>query len=82
MSNDWLLRIVLFSVIHWALAGIMMTDLLARGRVLGGHKGPWLALVMLVPGFGSLVYLTFHPDILHASSSPDDETNHIKSGRR
>lgn len=71
MSNDWLLRIVLFSVIHWVLAGLMMTDLLARHRVLGGRKGPWLALVMLVPGFGSLVYLVFHPDILHPDHDAD-----------
>jgi uncharacterized membrane protein YuzA (DUF378 family) len=82
MSNDWLLRIVLFSIIHWVLAGIMMTDLVARSHVLGGRKTPWLALIMLVPGFGSLVYMVFHPDILHASSSPDDESNHIKNGRR
>jgi len=60
----------------------MMTDLMARDRVLGGRKTPWLALIMLVPGFGSLAYVVFHPDILHASSSQDDETNHIKNGRR
>ena len=82
MNNDWLLRIVLFSIIHWALAGIMMTDLVNRARVVGGRKGPWLALVMLVPGFGSLLYLVFHPDILHSSSAPDDEADHIKNGRR
>jgi len=77
MSSDWLLRIVLFSIIHWALAGLMMTDLLARRRVLGGRKTPWLALVMLVPGFGSLAYLLFHPDILH----PDHDADRPRAGR-
>jgi len=63
------------------LAGIMLTDLNTRQRVVGGRKGPWLALIMLVPGFGSLAYLVFHPDILHASSQPDDDNNHSKNGR-
>lgn len=82
MTSDWLARIILFSIIHWVLAGIMITDLLNRRRVIGGHKGWWLGLVMLLPGFGSLTYLLFHPDILHASSQPDDENNHPENGRR
>jgi len=82
MADDWLARIILFSVIHWVLAGIMVTDLTSRQRVAGGRKSLWLTIIMLLPGFGSLAYLLFHPDILHASSQPDDDNNHSKNGRR
>jgi hypothetical protein len=68
MNNEWLVRIILFAIIHWVLAGIMMTDILTRSRVIGGRKGIWLAIVMMIPGFGSLLYVLLHPDILHASS--------------
>lgn len=72
MATEWLVRIVLFSVVHWALAGIMLTDLAARGRVTGGRKAPWAGIIMVVPCFGSLAYLLAHPDILRPADRGHD----------
>jgi hypothetical protein len=69
MTFDWILRIVLFGITHWILAGIMLDDLASRQKVFGGRKAPWAILILVIPAFGSLLYLTFHPQIL----APDDE---------
>ena len=64
MTTDWLIRIVLFGIVHWVLAGFMLNDLASRRKVFGGHKAPWVIIVIFLPGFGSLLYLLFHPRIL------------------
>ena len=64
MDTEWIIRIVLFSLAHWVLAGIMLQDLTSRQRVFGGHKAPWVIVIMIIPCFGSLLYLAFHPQIL------------------
>jgi hypothetical protein len=67
MSLDWIIRIILFAIVHWILAGIMINDLASRRKVFGRHKAPWAIIILFVPCFGSLLYLAFHPQIL----SPD-----------
>jgi hypothetical protein len=66
---DWILRIVLFGIAHWILVGIMLNDLASRRKVFCRRKAPWAVLILVIPGFGSVLYLMFHPQIL----APDDE---------
>jgi len=67
MELDWILQLVLFGVLHWILAVIVLQDLAARKRVIGGHKAPWVLLVLLLTFVGSLIYMLFHPQILSDS---------------
>ena len=69
MTADWILRIVLFGLVHWLLAGLLLPDLASRKKVFGGHKAPWAITVIFIPCFGSIVYLFFHPNIF----SPGDD---------
>ena len=64
MDPEWILRIVLFSIIHWILAGVSLEDLAYRSKIFGGHKPPWAIVILLIPCFGTLLYLLFHPQIL------------------
>ncbi len=64
MELDWILRLVLFGIIHWALAIMMLQDLATRKRVLGGRKWPWAVVILVVTFLGSVVYLLCHPRIL------------------
>ena len=64
MSAEWILELVLFSILHWILAGIVLNDIATRKHVLGGHKAPWVVVVILVTFVGSLLYLLCHPQIL------------------
>jgi hypothetical protein len=65
MSLDWILRIALFGIVHWILAGIMLNDLASRQKVFGRRKAPWAIVILVIPCFGSLAYLAFHPQILN-----------------
>ncbi|GAI80183.1 unnamed protein product [marine sediment metagenome] len=38
MEPEWILRIVLFGIVHWILAGILLPDLVSRDKVFGGRK--------------------------------------------
>ncbi len=69
MTFDWIIRLVLFGIVHWILAGIMLQDLTSRQKVFGKRKAPWAVIILLIPSFGSLIYLIFHPQIL----APHDE---------
>ena len=69
MTFEWILRLILFGIVHWILAGIMLQDLTSRQKVIGGRKAPWALAILLVPSFGSIIYLIFHPQIL----APPDE---------
>jgi hypothetical protein len=73
MDLDWIIRIVLFSIVHWILAGIMLNDLTSREKVFGRRKAPWAIAILIIPCFGSLFYLAFHPQIL---SHPQDRDRH------
>ncbi len=69
MDPEWIVRIVLFGIIHWILAGIFLTDLASRRKVVGGHKWPWAVVILAITCFGSLLYLMFHPQILYPDSN-------------
>ena len=72
MDSEWILRIVLFGIVHWILAGVLLHDLASRQRVFGGHKQPWVVVILIVPCFGSILYLLFNPKIL----DPDYRQNY------
>lgn len=74
-SGEWIARIVLFGIAHWVLAGIMLYDLARRKKVFGKHKPPWAVLIIFLPGFGSLGYLLFHPQILAPASRDEGPKN-------
>ena len=64
MELEWVLRIVLFGITHWILAGVLLKDLASRQRVVGGRKWPWAVIIIFIACFGSLLYLLFHPQVL------------------
>ena len=67
MTLEWIIRIILFGIAHWLLAGFMLNDIVSREKVFGRRKAPWVISIIVIPCFGSLLYLAFHPKIL----SPD-----------
>ena len=64
MELDWILRLVLFSIMHWLLALIMLADLANRRRVVGGRKWIWALVILLITFVGSVLYLLFHPQVI------------------
>ena len=73
MSPEWILRIVLFGITHWILAGILINDLASRQKVFGGHKPPWAAVIIIIPCLGSILYLLFHPQILNPDFNRNEQ---------
>ncbi|OGO01412.1 MAG: hypothetical protein A2Y90_01755 [Chloroflexi bacterium RBG_13_52_12] len=71
MTADWIIRIILFSIVHWILAGVMLNDLASRQKVFGRRKVVWAILILIIPNLGSLLYLVFHPQILSPDSDSD-----------
>jgi len=65
MDLEWIVRIVLFGIVHWVLAAVMLQDLATRNRVFGRRKPPWAIIILFIPCFGSLLYLLFHPQIFY-----------------
>ena len=65
MNTEWVVRIILFGIVHWILAGFLLNDIASRQKVFGGHKAPWVIIILLIPCFGSIVYLLFHPSVLN-----------------
>ncbi len=63
MELEWILQLVLFGMLHWVLAIMLLHDLASRQRVLGGRKAPWVIVIALVTFLGSLLYLLCHPQI-------------------
>jgi len=75
MNPEWILRIVLFGIVHWILAGVMLHDLASRQRVFGGYKWPWALAIIFITCFGSLLYLMFHPQMLYPDRSENERRN-------
>lgn len=65
MDPEWIIRVVLFGIVHWILVGIFLHDLASKQRVFTGHKLPWAIVILIIPCFGSILYLLFHPQILN-----------------
>ncbi len=84
MNFDWILRIVLFSIIHWIMAGLLLQDLAARKKIFGGRKAVWATCVLVIPCFGSMIYLLFHPQVLNpgAAGEGNQEAGDSQTGKR
>ena len=78
MDSEWIVRIILFGVVHWILAAFMLHDLASRDRVFGKRKPPWALAVLFIPCFGSLLYMLFHPQIFYP---PHPNQHHRKNKR-
>ncbi|OGO38041.1 MAG: hypothetical protein A2147_07520 [Chloroflexi bacterium RBG_16_57_8] len=65
MSLERILGLIVFGVLHWVLAAMLLQDLANRKRVLGGHKAPWAVAIVLVTFVGSVAYLLCHPGIFY-----------------
>ncbi len=65
MQTEWIFRLVLFGMLHWVLAIMLLQDLGARKRVLGHRKWPWALAIMFVTFLGSIAYLLCHPQIFY-----------------
>jgi hypothetical protein len=64
---EWTLGLIIFGILHWVLAIMLLQDLANRDRVLGGHKAPWVVIIDFVTFVGSLIYLLCHPKIFYDS---------------
>ena len=80
MDPEWILRIVLFGITHWILAGMLLQDLASRQKIVGGRKWPWAVTIIFISCFGSLLYLAFHPQILEPDYSQQE--HHHKKKRK
>ena len=72
MNAELILRIVLFAILHWVLAIMLLKDLAGRKSVLGGRKAPWVVAIVLITFFGSLAYILCHPQIFSDSNSQEE----------
>ena len=68
MEPEQIIALVLFSILHWVLAIMLLQDLMERKPVLGGRKWSWAIAIMFVAFLGSLVYLLCHPKIFYDSN--------------
>ena len=68
ISPDWIIRVILFGIVHWLLASFILYDISSRDKVFGNRKAPWVIVTLLIPCFGSILYLLFNPQVLN----PDD----------
>ena len=74
MELERILSIILFSILHWILAIMMLKDLSSREKVIGGRKAPWAIVIIVLVFVGSVLYLVFHPRVL---LEDDDKQNHL-----
>ena len=72
MEIERILQLALFGILHWVLAIMLLQDLAARKRVLGGRKWPWAVVIVFFTFLGSLLYLVCHPRIF-INSEEDNE---------
>lgn len=65
MEIDWVFitKIVVLSLIHWALVPVALNALMKNDNVLGGKKAPWAVSIVFALCLGSLLYLIFHPEL-------------------
>ena len=71
LGPERLIALLLFSLLHWVLAGMLLNDLSRRRKVLGGRKAPWVLAIVFIIYLGSVAYLVCHPRIFYGSDSED-----------
>ncbi len=69
MELERILALILMSMLHCMLAGMLLNDLVNRKRVLGGRKAPWVVAILFVVFAGALLYLLCHPRIFYGSDN-------------
>ena len=65
MELKQILILTILSLLHLVLAGMLLSDLGNRKRVLGGKKAIWAVLIPILVFVGSLLYLLCHPKIFY-----------------
>ena len=69
MGLSQILAIVLLSILHLVLAGMLLDDISRRKRILGGGKAPWVIMILFVVFVGALLYLLCHPRVFYGSDN-------------
>lgn len=69
MDLTRILVIVLLSVLHLLLAGMLLDDVATRKKVLGGRKIPWIIIIFFIVFVGALVYLLCHPRVFYGNDN-------------
>ncbi len=72
MELEQIIALVLFGIMHWVLAIMLLHDLASRKQVLGRRKAPWAVTIVLLTFLGSVLYLLCHPKIFYSSENSDD----------
>ncbi len=67
MELERILALILMSILHFVLVGMLLDDIAHRKRVLGGRKAPWAVAILFITFAGSLLYLLGHPKIFYGS---------------
>ena len=67
MEPERIIALVLFGMLHWVLAMMLLHDLTERKQVLGGRKWIWAVAIVTVTFLGSFIYLMCHPKIFYDS---------------
>ncbi|UCH42598.1 MAG: hypothetical protein JSW16_07260 [Dehalococcoidales bacterium] len=67
MEPERIIALVLFGILHWVLAIMLLNDLAEREKVLGGRKWIWGIAIVAITFIGSLLYLLCHPKIFYDS---------------
>ncbi len=69
MELERILALILMSILHFVLVGMLLDDIAHRKRVLGGRKAPWVIAIIFVAFIGALLYLLCHPKIFYGSDN-------------
>jgi len=71
MQPEQFIALILFGLLHWVLAVMLLRDLIERKKVRGGHKAPWAVAIMFIVFIGSLLYIVFHPSTFYEKDKND-----------
>lgn len=58
---ELILKVALFSLMHWLLVSLALGNLVETQQVLGRRKAPWVAAIVLLTCLGPIFYLMLHP---------------------
>ena len=67
MESEQYVALILFGLLHWLLASMLLNDLAKREKIRGGHKAPWALAIIFVVFIGSLTYIICHPGTFYGS---------------
>jgi len=72
MNPEWIMALVLFGVLHWVLAIMLLNDMARREKAKGGRKALWVFAIIFITFLGSMLYLLFHPSYFFDSDDEDE----------